>query len=131
MLCSHKKANHFFSLREAGSLATVIHSLVKIVFLLYLAAHRGSDTRHKKKEHIFFAILPGYHRAVKWKSRMAVSGIPRTEEPVEFLSQSFWCISERRSSLRTPESPCSLFGICYGGHGVLPTKVPVQHVDVW
>ncbi|KAL7782125.1 hypothetical protein V8C43DRAFT_319205 [Trichoderma afarasin] len=53
-------------------------------------------------------------------NRMAVSGILLgRRSPWSFWHNPFWCISEPRSWLRTPESQYPLFGIFDGGHGEL------------
>lgn len=125
MLCSHKKRTIFSHCKQLVRSLLLLHSLVKI-FLLYILQHiRGrSDTRQKKKK-IFSlpcsspAITGRSSGRAGWEPDGRIWDPPRTEESVEFLAQSFWCISERGSWLRTPESPYSVFGIFDGGHGEL------------
>ncbi|KAL6793857.1 hypothetical protein J3E68DRAFT_405307 [Trichoderma sp. SZMC 28012] len=135
MLCSHKKRTIFSHCKQLVRSLLLLHSLVKIFFYIFCSTYgEVKVTRDKKKENIFFAIiLPAItgrsSGRAGWEPDGRIWDPPRTEESVEFLEQSFWCISERRSWLRTPESLYPLFGIFDGGHGEL-RKVPVEHVDV-
>ncbi|PKK43148.1 hypothetical protein CI102_11464 [Trichoderma harzianum] len=135
MLCSHKKRTIFSHCQQLVRSLLVLHSLVKIFSYISCSTYGEVNvTRDKKKKIIFFAMLPRLSPGGQVEepdgNRMAVSGIPLgRRSPWSFWSNPFWCISERRSWLRTPESLCPLFGIFDGGHGEL-RKVPVQHVDV-